>query len=322
MRPGLSKSKSTSTAELLKQPVFENPLITNQEGRPLGFSGRSEGNAFANACCSRIKDLRDQELQAWKGLSALGMSFHPVNRQNRDRIIAGIPWDPTTSNNKPRVGDWVSKKDTHKSAPPEWVYQIMEMAQTSASIREFRRTSPVGRIRATNSHSITIPLKGYEPIRVLAQEGYGMTFRLARDLPPPRKKPPIYWIFESSFISDLSWDLGDWHWQKTHNMEDAPFFGYFAKRGYQNPRSSSLTPSIVSFTQNLNLRNTTTAQIIAKMWHNARPRKVGALIWLTLNNGLPEGTWLQKMGVHASCQGCAHSPPESPQHCLLDYLPA
>jgi hypothetical protein len=75
-------------------------------------------------------------------------------------------------------------------------------------------------------------------------------------------------------------------------MGDVPFFGYSAKRGYQNARSSSPAPSIVSFAQNPNLRNTTTAQIIAKMWHNARLRKVGALIWLMLNNGLPVGTWL------------------------------
>jgi hypothetical protein len=84
-------------------------------------------------------------------------------------------------------------------------------------------------------------------------------------------------------------------------MGDAPFFGYSAKKGYQNAKSTSPTPIIVSFTQSLNQCNTMTAQIIARMWHNARPHKVGALIWLTFNNGLPVGTWLQKMGVQASC---------------------
>jgi hypothetical protein len=29
---------------------------------------------------------------------------------------------------------------------------------------------------------------------------------------PPGKKPPIYWIFESGFISNLPWDPGDLHW--------------------------------------------------------------------------------------------------------------
>jgi hypothetical protein len=52
----------------------------------------------------------------------------------------------------------------------------------------------------------------------------------------PGKKPPIYWIFKIGFIFDLPWDPEDWHWQKTQNMGDAPFFGYSAKRGYQNAR--------------------------------------------------------------------------------------
>jgi hypothetical protein len=50
------------------------------------------------------------------------MSFHPVNRQNKDLIIASIPWNSATSNNRPQVGDWVNKMEARKSASPEWVY--------------------------------------------------------------------------------------------------------------------------------------------------------------------------------------------------------
>jgi hypothetical protein len=157
---------------------------------------------------------------------------------------------------------------------------------------------------------------------VLAQNGYGATLKPAKDLLLPGKKPSIYWIFETGFISDLPWDLGDWHWQKAQNMGDAPFFGCSAKRGYQNARKIQHTPNITSFIQRLNLRNSTVAQIITRMWHNARPRKVGALTWLTLNNGLPMGTWLQTMGIQAPSKGCKQGLPESAQHCLMDCLPA
>jgi hypothetical protein len=61
VRSGLRKSEPTNLAETLRQPVFGNPLITNQDGKPLGFSGKSEGNAFANAKCSRINDFWDSE---------------------------------------------------------------------------------------------------------------------------------------------------------------------------------------------------------------------------------------------------------------------
>jgi hypothetical protein len=73
-------------------------------------------------------------------------------------------------------------------------------------------------------------------------------------------------------------------------MGDTPFFGYSSKRGYQNARKKHLSPSIITFIQDLGLHNSTVAQIVARMWHNARPRKVGVLTWLTLNNELSVGT--------------------------------
>jgi hypothetical protein len=57
VRPGLTKAAPTSTAKILRQLIFDNPLILNQLGVSLGLSGLSEGNAFACACYTRIKDL-------------------------------------------------------------------------------------------------------------------------------------------------------------------------------------------------------------------------------------------------------------------------
>jgi hypothetical protein len=175
------------------------------------------------------------------------MSFHASNRLNRDLIVASIPWNPATSNNKPLVGDWVSKKEADQTAPPEWVYQITDTNLTTASAKEFKRSSSAGRVQATSSHCTIIPLEGYEPIRVLAQDGHGTTLRLAKDLLPLGKKPLIYWIFESRFISDLPWDPGDSHWQSTRNMGDAPCFAYSSKRGYHNARKKHHSPSIITF---------------------------------------------------------------------------
>jgi hypothetical protein len=57
VRPRFYKSEPTNSAEALRQPVFGNPLILNQEGKPLGLNGKSEGNSLANAGCSRIRDF-------------------------------------------------------------------------------------------------------------------------------------------------------------------------------------------------------------------------------------------------------------------------
>jgi hypothetical protein len=152
VRSSLCKSEPTNSAETLRQPVFGNPLITNQDGRPLGFSGKSEGNALANVSCSRIGDFWDLEEENWTGLSALGVSFHPINRLNRNLIIDSIPWDPATASNKPMVGDWVNKKESNQTAPPEWVYQITDTTHATASPKEFKKISNTGRIQATSSH--------------------------------------------------------------------------------------------------------------------------------------------------------------------------
>jgi len=141
---------------------------------------------------------------------------------------------------------------------------------------------------------------------------------VARDTPTPGKSPLIYWIFETGFIQELPWDLGEWHWQATPPLEDSPFFGYTAKRGYRNAQKPKHTPSMHTFIQGLNLRNSTMPQVIAKIWHNSHPRKVGTLIWITLNQGLPVGTWLQHMGIPLHCKICDCNKEESPHHCLLE----
>jgi len=58
--------------------------------------------------------------------------------------------------------------------------------------------------------------------------------------------------------------------------------------------------------------------MIARIWHNSRLHKVGTLIGLSLNRGLPVGTWLQCMGISPSCKVCGTGIPESPQHCLFE----
>ncbi len=68
------------------------------------------------------------------------------------------------------------------------------------------------------------------------------------------------------------------------------FFGYFAKWGYRNARKPTQSTNICSFIQRLNLHNSNVTQVMARIWHNIQPRKVGIFIWLTLNRGLLVGT--------------------------------
>jgi hypothetical protein len=79
MRAILVKTESTSQVEVLKQPIFNNPLVTNATAHPLGVNGLSKRQAIAKANCTKIKDLWDPEDQEWKSLSALEMNSHIIS---------------------------------------------------------------------------------------------------------------------------------------------------------------------------------------------------------------------------------------------------
>jgi hypothetical protein len=199
---------------------------------------------------------------------------------------------------------------------------VLNAASGQARAIEFKRIAPNGRIQATTNQVITIATGNLLLVRVLSQESPGATFKITKELKTPSKKPPIFWIFKTGFIQDLPWDPGEWHWCTSPPLGDTPFFGYTAKRGYINARKPSHTSHMISFIQSLNLQNTSIPQAIARIWHSARPRKVSTLIWLTLNQGLPVGSWLQLMGLPPQCKVCSSGVEETPQHCLLDCTKA
>jgi hypothetical protein len=88
------------------------------------------------------------------------VSFHPINRLNRNLIIDSNPWDPATANKKPVVGDWVSKKESDQTAPPEWVYQITDTTHANASTKEFKNSLALAESRLPAHMTSSSLLKG------------------------------------------------------------------------------------------------------------------------------------------------------------------
>jgi hypothetical protein len=105
VKAGFTKIEPTLQAEVLKQPIFSNPLIINFVSRPLRVSGFIEGHAIVNVGCIRIKDLWDHEDKEWKSLPTLEMNSHITNQTSKDIIISSIPWNPATFPNAFKIGD-------------------------------------------------------------------------------------------------------------------------------------------------------------------------------------------------------------------------
>jgi len=265
VRPGLTKSDPMTADEILRQPLFGNPSILSASGTPLGVSGLNEGCTFAHSGCSRVKDLWSLENKDWRGLSKLGMSHHASNRRCKDIITASIPWRPDEHDNHIQVRDWIGNPIPGTCNLLDWVYHVLAHTCGKAEVLEFQKLMLNGRIQATSQQVHTIFTVNYRTVRVLHQKKPGATLEVARDLSTPGKKPLLYWIFETGFIQDLPWDPGKWHWRSNLPLGDAPFFRYTAKRGYINTRKTTRSSNMVAFIQGFNFRNTSSAQMIAKL---------------------------------------------------------
>jgi hypothetical protein len=155
---------------------------------------------------------------------------------------------------------------------------------------EFRRISPNCVIKAMSSQEVRLSSTSYHSVKVLLQEKHGAPFRVVRNF-SVLPKFTIFWIFEIGFINDLPWDSGMAS-DPLPPLGDSPFFGYSTKWVYVNSRCPSKDHVICSFIQQLNLNNLTNCHVLVRIWHSSRPRKVGTLIWLTLNRGLPADSLL------------------------------
>ncbi|CAK9233230.1 unnamed protein product [Sphagnum troendelagicum] len=170
VRPRLTKAIPTTTAEILRQPIFGNPLVLNEREIPLGLSGLSEGNVFARADYTRTKDLWNFRRQEWKSLFELGMSYHASNKKCKESIIASIPWTLTESSSPMRNGDWISDLAPSTGAPLEWIYFILVATPGQARAIKFKRMTPNGRIQASTNQIITITTGPLLLVRILSQE--------------------------------------------------------------------------------------------------------------------------------------------------------
>jgi hypothetical protein len=136
------------------------------------------------------------------------MTYHTTNRNNKEIIIASIPWNPATFTDHVQAGDRISKRVFENNTALAWVYHVTGVTPNMVQAIEFHRVTPIGLIRAANSQVITLSPKFYHPIKVLSQERHEASFRVAREL-PSLTKPPLFWIFDSGFIDGLPWDPGN-----------------------------------------------------------------------------------------------------------------
>jgi hypothetical protein len=163
-----------------------------------------------------------------------------------------------------------------------------------------------------------LPMGQYSEVRIVRCGGAKRTIF---DFNPLENDDPelTLWMWGEDWISDLEWDPKEWRWRRIGALPDTTILNYCTKRGYraalqQNNHKMKVDEELEEAGYNSKAR----ARFFNRIWHPYLPRKVSAMQWLILTEGLPVGAWRERLGLPNNCQLCPTQDKETLQHAFQD----
>ena len=130
---------------------------------------------------------------------------------------------------------------------------------------------------------------------------------------------PILWMWGNDWVCNLDWDPKEWTWRRLGILPETTILNYTTKRGYRTTlRQDNTTMSVDAEMEAEGYDSKTRARFFNRIWHPYLPRKVSAMQWLVLTEGLPVGAWRERIGLSNDCQLCPHPTNETLQHAFMD----
>ena len=135
IQSGLEQHAPSSWAEIMRQPLFGNRLLTNERGVQWGTAARSNMRWWAERGFQALKDISKENGQEWR-------TFQELLRLRRTRVapalyaqlVTSIPWAATPRPSH-TCGQWLAPYDDENCI--KLVYHLLHPETNEASI--FRR---------------------------------------------------------------------------------------------------------------------------------------------------------------------------------------
>jgi hypothetical protein len=311
IQSGLEQQAPTSWTEIMRQPLYGNRLLTNEVGIQWGTEPRSNMIWWPGKGLKTIKDIAKREGQGWKEYQELrGMRRTRVAPHLYNRLTNSIPWEAT-----PRplntVGQWLAEIEEDDT-----IHQVLHLQQTDPIMatvyRKERneRLTPIG----TQQH---IPEWAREVriVRTIGNRHTILDYNPVGDTPDEQ----TLWLFGNTWIEAMEWDPKDWSWRRLGMLPDTSVLNYTTKRGYrialrQENHQMPLDAELEAAGHDGKAR----AKFWNRIWHPYLPRKVSAMQWLMLADGLPVGSWREKLSLDGACQLCILQERETAKHAFLE----
>ena len=138
IQAGLEQQDPQTWAEISRQPLFGNRLLTNEKGIQWGTEGRSNLKWWVEKNVRTIQDVTRAEKSGWKTFTELGcLRRTSVSPGLYARIINSIPWlaNPKYPH---QAGQWIAAKETDGSI--QHVYHVQTIMPLEAKMYSRRGT--------------------------------------------------------------------------------------------------------------------------------------------------------------------------------------
>jgi hypothetical protein len=312
MQPGLEQQDPTSWDEITRQPLFGNRFLTDERGIQWGTGPQTKMKSWAERRIWSIKDIIQEDGNGWKPFPEL-VSLRRCSSapQLYDKVIQSIPWQPVPI--LPSIkGLWIAAKEDDGNI--NRVYHTSRTEPLTTTVYVKSKSEQLHML----ANSQPLPPGQYSEVRV-AMCG-GSKRRIMEFNPKEIEEPELtVWMWGNDWICNLEWDPKEWTWRRIGVLADTSVLNYCTKRGYrvalqQNNHKMKVDIEL----EEAGYQSKVRAKFFNRIWHPYLPRKVSAMQWLILTEGLPVGAWRERLGLPNHCQLCIDQPKETLQHAFQE----
>ena len=312
IQSGIEQHDPSSWAEITRQPLFSNRFLTNEIGIQWGTKTKSSLIMWMARGVSAITDIMRADGQGW-----IPFADHPKFRNHKttaavyNRMLSSIPWIPQPHPSL-TLGQWVAPKEADGTI--HMIFHITRLVPQEASTYCKDLTE---RLHLTEHHTL-LPAEHLREVRIVYCGG---PKRTVLELNPVEllETEHSLWMWGDDWIQNLEWDPKDWQWRRIGILPETSILNYSTKRGYRVAlRQNNHQMKVDAELERTSFSSKDRARFFNRIWHPYLPRKVSAMQWLILTEGLPVGAWRERIGLPSHCQLCPEQTRETLQHAFQE----
>ena len=311
IQSGLEQQEPNNWNEIMRQPLFGNRLLTNEIGSQWGTEPRSHMRRWAEKGIRTLQDITRIDSYGW-------CAFQELTRLRRSRIapqlyakmVNSIPWD-AIPRPPPSQGQWVAQQE--EEGDIRFIYHLQNIETNEADL--YKKESNEQLVLLGHKQRVPAGIKEVRVVRTIGAKHSVLDYNPTDETPAEQN----LWLWGNQWVEDLEWDPKDWMWRRLGILPESPILNYSTKRGYRIAlRQDNNQMPVDAELETAGVDSKTRAKFFNRIWHPYLPRKVSAMQWLVIAEGLPVGAWREKIGLDGKCQICAEQERETLQHALVD----